>query len=187
MRRAELEELNALCRQHHTALICDEVFSDFTFKGDAYLLWRDQGFLRAVPGKSIHYGFVAQRLAELNAEYNIQSIAYDRWRIDDLKRELDSIGTEIELVPHGQGFKDMAPAIDEAEVIIFDKKIRIHRNPVLTWCSLSAMSDMDPAGGRKFNKRKSTARIDGIQALVMAISNAMRFKEEMIQGEVIFI
>ena len=35
--------------------------------------------------------------------------------MNDLKREIAAIGYDVELVPHGQGFKDMAPAIDAFE------------------------------------------------------------------------
>jgi len=46
VRRGELEELNALCRQHNTALICDEVFADFAFN-------RDQGRVSLVDNNQV--------------------------------------------------------------------------------------------------------------------------------------
>ena len=54
-------------------------------------------------------------VAEVAEEYDLQLLAYDRWRIADFKRELDNIGAQIPMQPFGQGFKDMAPAVDKLE------------------------------------------------------------------------
>jgi phage terminase large subunit-like protein len=74
-----------------------------------YDVWVDRGYLNAVPGVTIDYGFVAKKLAEIAAKCDIRSIQYDRWRIDDLKAALTAIGTELPLEPLGMGFKDMGP------------------------------------------------------------------------------
>jgi hypothetical protein len=44
-------------------------------------------------------------IAEINPsmQNHIMSLAFDRWRINDLKRELDAIGCHVPLEPHGQG------------------------------------------------------------------------------------
>ena len=42
-------------------------------------------------------------------------------------------------------------------------------HPVLTWNAASAKMRTDPAGNRKFDKIKSSGRIDGIVALAMAM------------------
>ena len=52
------------------------------------------------------------KIAELNGQYRIQTLAYDRWRINDLKRELEEMGCNVKLVPHRQGFRDLRPAVD---------------------------------------------------------------------------
>ena len=54
-------------------------------------------------------------VAEVAEEYDLQLLAYDRWRIADFKRELDNIGVQIPMQLFGQGFKDMAPAVDKLE------------------------------------------------------------------------
>jgi phage terminase large subunit-like protein len=129
--------------------------------------------LTPVPGKSLNYSFVARRLGEQLGDFDVESVAYDRWRIDDLRRELDAEGVDIELREFGQGFKDMAPAVDFLEELIISGKLRVCVNPVLKWNVASAVLEEDAAGNRKFTKRKATGRIDGIVALVMAIGNAM--------------
>lgn len=139
-----------------------------------YRAWRDEGYLRTTPSATVNYGFVAQDLAQMDAQSEFMAIAYDRWRISDLENALDEIGVHLPLQPHGQGFKDMAPAIDATEEMILNGKLRVKFNPVLRWNVASAVLEEDPAGNRKFTKRKATGRIDGVVALAMALLIATR-------------
>ena len=77
-----------------------------------YRLWARDEYLLTFPGRSTDPKTVAMKVAELHGLCNIKALAYDRWRVEDFKRELDAIGCGVELMPFGQGFKDMAPAID---------------------------------------------------------------------------
>ena len=61
----------------------------------------------------------------------------------------------LRLVPWGQGFKDMAPAIDALESAVVDRKLIHPNNPCLNWNMANAIAVMDPAGGRKLDKDKS--------------------------------
>ena len=70
------------------------------------------GHLIGVPDAVIRSGFIAAELQKLAAEFEIVSIAYDRWRIDDLKADLADIGCKLALEPRGQGFKDQGPDIE---------------------------------------------------------------------------
>ncbi len=143
-----------------------------------YDKWIKEGHLIAVPGKSIDYEYIALKIAELNKKYNIVGLAYDRWRIDVLLKELnnhdiecyiDGDGSEgIRLCNWGQGFKDMAPAIDELEESIIAGEFRHDGNPVLTWNFSNAVAISDAAGNRKLDKQKARFRIDGAVATVMA-------------------
>lgn len=146
-----------------------------------YVAWRRMGLIDAPEGRAIDYGYIAKRLAELQSEFDIVGIAYDRWRIDLLKKEIDGIGVDVwvdgkdkelpgglRFVPWGQGFKDMAPAIDAVETSVIERHLKHNGNPVLTWCISNAMAVTDPAGNRKLDKSKTRFRIDGAQALAMA-------------------
>lgn len=139
-----------------------------------YRLWRDQGFLTCTPGASVEYGHMVPYLAKCHRESEFAAIGYDRWRIDLLKNELIDAGLDLPLKEYGQGFKDMAPAIDALESAILNKRLRVKFNPILRWNVASAVIESDPAGNRKFAKNKSTGRIDGVVALAMAIAMAER-------------
>lgn len=137
-----------------------------------YDTWAAQGYLTLTPGASVDYAIVAERLASLCEDCNVQVIAFDRWRIDVLKKEVSALGLDLPLHPFGQGFRDMSPAVDTLETEILQGRLRHNNNPVLNMCATNAVVVKDPAGNRKLDKAKSTARIDGIIALLMAVGRS---------------
>lgn len=144
-----------------------------------YAIWAAQGRISALPGRSIHPRAVAMVIAELVNRYDVVGMAYDRWGISNLLREFDEIGLEahkdgdpgdgLRLVPWGQGFRDMSPAVDALETAVLHRDLIHDGNPVLTWNMGNAVAVMDPAGGRKIDKAKARFRIDGAVALAMAL------------------
>lgn len=135
-----------------------------------YDLWAEQGYIRTTPGGSVDYEYVVADLAEILADAYGFKIAFDRWRINVFKKELERAGYEWEMVEHGQGFKDMSPALDTLEADLLNGRLRHGMNPVLTMCAANAVVTRDPAGNRKLDKHKANGRIDGMVALAMAVS-----------------
>lgn len=134
-----------------------------------YPLWARDGLITATPGRAIDRAYIVHTLGELASNFDIQAIAYDRWRIEDLKKMLADEGLDLNLIPWGQGFKDMGPAVDRIESAILNKTLLHDGNQVLTWCAGNAVAVPDPAGARKLDKSKSYDRIDALIALVMAV------------------
>lgn len=142
-----------------------------------YDVWARQGLLRTTPGASVDYEHVATDIAEILSDLDVQAIAFDRWRIDLLKKEFDRLGVDLPLVEHGQGFKDMSVALDALEAELLNGRIAHGGHPVLTMCAANAVVTKDPAGGRKLDKAKATGRIDGLQALAMSMGIASKATE----------
>ena len=134
-----------------------------------YDVWVKAGHLRTTPGASVDYAWVAAEIGGLLAGCNVQAIAYDRWRIDLLKKELDAIGVNLPLIPWGQGYKDMAPAVDALEAELLNGRIAHGNHPVLAMCAANAVVTKDPSGSRKLDKSRATGRIVGMVALAMAM------------------
>ena len=140
-----------------------------------YYDWWKQGLIEAPPGMAIDYRYVVHKLIELSTMYDIRAVAFDRWRIDIIKLLLKSEGVSEEdlvLVPFGQGFKDMSPAVDRVEELLLSNMIRHGNHPVLRWCASNAVAIKDPAGNRKLDKAKSFGRIDGLVTLAMGLQLA---------------
>lgn len=145
--------------------------------------WAQEGYLTVIDGNIIDYEIVVQGIAQKIQEWGLvptdfDAVGFDRWRIDDLAKFLPEYGLEAWLTKgvdgtsilreHGQGFKDMSPAIDALETSILKRTIRHGNHPLLNMCMFQAIPTTDPAGNRKLDKNKSTGRIDGAIALAMS-------------------
>ena len=150
-----------------------------------YDVWEKQGVLHTTEGNVVHYGYIENFIEELGLKYNIREIAFDRWGAVQMTQNLENLGFTV--VPFGQGFKDMSPALDSLEAELLNARIHHDANPVLTMCMANCVVTKDPAGGRKLDKSKSTARIDTAVALTMAIGVADMKYEKPVEYGVYFI
>lgn len=160
-------------------LLNEQSARDFGAGSGRYREWAEAGFLRLSPSRSIDPGVVALAIAELHQRYRVRGLAYDRWRIQSLLNEFDRIGLRafkdgdkgdgLRLMPWGQGYQDMAPAVDALELAIFERRLAHPNHPILNWNVANAVVTMDKAGNRKLDKDKARFRIDGAVALAMAM------------------
>jgi phage terminase large subunit-like protein len=72
----------------------------------------------------------------------------------------------------------LGPAWREFEKLILDRKLRHGGHPILRWMAGNVETETDAQGNQKPSKRHSTERIDGIVALLMALSRWMANGEE---------
>lgn len=137
-----------------------------------YDVWEKQGYIKMTEGNVVHYGFIETFIEELGKKYNIREIAFDRWGAVQMTQNLDGMGFTV--VPFGQGYKDMSPPTKELMKLTLEKKISHGGNPVLRWMMDNIHIKMDPAGNIKADKEKSTEKIDGAVATIMALDRAIR-------------
>lgn len=144
-----------------------------------YDVWHKQGHIFTVTGKTVDYKLVIPVIMDfISGVENVVSIGFDRWRIDLFKKACEELGVELPLVPHGQGFKDMSPALDTLEAELLNARLTHNGNPCLTMAAANAVVTKDPAGGRKLDKSKATSRIDPMVALTMACGVANLVAED---------
>jgi len=134
-----------------------------------YREWRDTGLVTFTSGRAIDKRSIVMQLAEIGSTFDLQGLAFDRWRMADLKKLLDDEGIELPMADFGQGYISMGPAVDALETVILAGKLRHGGHPVLRWHARNTVAEIDPSGSRKPSKSKSASRIDGIVALTMAV------------------
>ncbi len=137
-----------------------------------YDIWKRQGFLMTTEGNVVHYGYIEQFIEKLGERFNIREIAFDRWGAVQMVQNLEGMGFTV--VPFGQGFKDMSPPTKELMKLVLEKRIAHGGHPVLRWMMDNIYIRSDPAGNIKPDKEKSTEKIDGAVATVMALDRAIR-------------
>ena len=163
-----------------------------------YSTWVKQGFLSAVPGKSISYLHVAQSIFEDAHNYNIGLLAYDAYAFRrGLVPELQELGLDLseKFIEHPQGGtkkgkpnelmieaaadSDREPeglwmpgSIRQLEDLLLEKRIKIHKNPATVSAIMSSVTKADSWENYWLDKSKSTNKIDAAVALAMAVGAA---------------
>lgn len=137
-----------------------------------YDIWERQGYLQTTEGNVVHYGYIEKFIEELGKKFNIREIAFDRWGAVQMVQNLESMGFTV--VPFGQGFKDMSPPTKELMKLTLEQKIAHGEHPVLRWNMDNIFIRTDPAENIKADKEKSTEKIDGAVATIMALDRAIR-------------
>ena len=137
-----------------------------------YDQWARRGFIQTTEGNVVHYGFIERFICELGERYDIREIAHDRWNATMMVQTLEDDG--FTMVPFGQGFKDMSPPTKELMRLVLEHRLCHGGHPVLRWNMDNAYVRTDPAGNLKLDKEKSTEKVDGAVALVMALDRAQR-------------
>jgi len=137
-----------------------------------YSLWARQGYVTSTEGNVIDYKSVQHTLEEYREIFDIKEIAFDRWGATKLSQDLIEAG--FTMVPFGQGFASMSAPTKELMNLVLGRRLRHGGNPVLRWNADNLVVNQDPAGNLKPDKAKSTQKIDGIVALIMAIDRATR-------------
>lgn len=146
-----------------------------------YDLWAQQGWITATPGSIVDYAFVVDKIKELCERYDVVGLAYDPWKIEALKEVAAGKEIFLPMVKHSQGFtgamtKDslwMPRSIEAWEESILTETYFVEANPVTLMCAANAQITQDPAGNRKFEKRKASGKMDGTVAQAMSVGFAV--------------
>lgn len=134
-----------------------------------YTQWQAMGYLDTTPGRAVSRRVVAQRLSALCEFFEVVACAYDRWRMEDLMAMANDEGITLPtMLPFGQGYKDMSPAVEHFEEMLLNGRLAHPNHPVMNWCANNAVCTADDAGNRKPSKDKANGRIDLIVAAIMA-------------------
>ena len=137
-----------------------------------YDVWQRQGKLETTEGNVVHYGYIEKFIERLGERFNIREIAFDRWGAVQMVQNLEGMGFTV--VPFGQGFASMSPPTKELMKLVLEERIAHGGHPVLRWNMDNIFIRTDPAGNIKADKAKSTEKIDGAIALIMALDRAIR-------------
>ncbi len=136
-----------------------------------YDVWERQGRFVLTDGNVIDYRAIRQDLLALRESYEIREVSFDRWNSSELVTELSEDG--FEMVRVGQGFADMQAPTKRLMELVLGGRIAHGRCPVLRWMASNVIVKVDPAGNIKPDKGRSREKIDGIVAIIMALSGVI--------------
>jgi phage terminase large subunit-like protein len=132
--------------------------------------WVAEGWMKTTPGDVIDYDFIRATMNDLQTKYDIREVAIDRWNATHLANQLAGDGFNV--VAFGQGYASMSAPAKEFEALVLSGRLRHGGNPVMRWMVGNCSVERDAAGNIKPSKKKSSEKIDGVVATVMALGRA---------------
>src|SRR5215207_517879 len=135
-------------------------------------VWVRDGWLELTPGNVLDYQHVRAAMNADRDQWSIVEAGYDPWNASSLVTDLQGDGWD--LTPVRQGFATMSGPTKELQRAVLEGKLRHGGNPIVRWQVDHLGVSMDPAGNVKPDKAKSSEKIDGLVACIMAIDRASR-------------
>ncbi|MEU3000190.1 terminase TerL endonuclease subunit [Streptomyces sp. NPDC006995] len=141
--------------------------------------WVNAGLLTLTEGDAIDYAAIEDQILADSRTYRIQRLSYDRMFAGGSLQRIEANPRIGEVVPVMQTYSGMGPAAKETERLLREKAFVHDGNKVLRWnagCVEVIRDGNDNMRPVKPKRDESSARIDGIAALVMAVDGYLRRK-----------
>lgn len=133
-----------------------------------YDVWKRDGYLLTCPGPSINHEVIYNKIKELRGLFSFTEIAFDSWNAQWISGKLISDGFKAERAPMGYG--TLSEPMKELMSAVLQKKLEHFGDPILSWNAGNVSATTDANGNIRPDKDKSKEKIDGIVAVIMAMS-----------------
>lgn len=136
--------------------------------------WRRQGLLKVTPGDVIDQDAIKAEVLALAKEFRVREVAFDSWNATQIAVDLGAHGLEV--VEVRQGFKSMSEPTKELAALVASGKLQHGGHPVLRWMADNLVVREDVNGNVAPDKGRAADKIDGVVALIMALSRRGQLK-----------
>lgn len=138
-----------------------------TDKNDTYLI--------ATPGNMVDYREIEKVVINQYFKNKTKHVEYDRKFSAGLVTNL--MENNIELSPFSQTLQNYSSPTKEFMRLVMSGKLRVGKNPILKWMLSGCVAISDTNENIRIDKSRSTKRIDGIIASIMALAGTMTVEE----------
>lgn len=163
------EEIQTFIIYPHLYTPGDNMHERKELDGNDYPRWVADGALIPTEGKYVNFENVLDELYKYDIDTPFAQIGYDRWGSPTIINRLEN---KWDVIPLGQGTGTMTPAINDFENLLIDGKIIIANNEVFNIMAKNVVAVITD-GGIRYSKTKSKFKIDGIIAMIMALTLAI--------------
>lgn len=146
--------------------------------------WIMDGRLKVTDGNVVDYSVISDDLLKANVEHPITALAFDRAFSYSVVPVLFEQG--LNLQPFSQGIMSISAPTKEFERIVLSGTLAHDGSPVTSWMLSNVAIFQDGNGNIRPHKGKSTEKIDGIVAAVMAVGQWMTDKMKDQGGSYLF-
>lgn len=137
-----------------------------------YQRWIDEHWIEPTPGNVVDQDEVKKTLLDWRKQFNILACPYDTWDATKLSIELSDQGMPVQ--EFIQGLRSYSHPSKEFLNLIEQRKLDHGKNPVLEWMASNIRFEQDKNLNLMPTKKKSTGRIDGLTATIMAYGAALK-------------
>jgi phage terminase large subunit-like protein len=144
------------------------------------LNWVERELIRTTEGNTTDYATIVRDICELATQFDIQMLGYDPWGpANAMVQTLQAEGFPLEkLEKYRQSLAELASPTKELERLVIGGMLQQNENPVLRWMASNVTVKQDESGNIRPDKGKSSDKIDGIVALIMALGLSMKHRVE---------
>jgi phage terminase large subunit-like protein len=140
-------------------------------RNSQYSGWALQELLATTPGDVLDFQCIEDDLSALSSQYEIAEIGFDPWQATQLAQRMTQTGaTMIEVRNTVANFS--AP-MKEIDALVRSGRLHHNGDPVLTWMVSNVVCHMDAKDNIYPRKERPENKIDGVVALIIAMSRAM--------------
>lgn len=135
-----------------------------------YLVWVDQGWLKAQDGTRIDHQAIRDVLAWARGLFHIELIGFDPWHADTLIGQLvkEDGFSEDQVLEVPQTYAGMSSAETWFKAEVLAGSIDANGCPVTAWAISNTVEQTDGKGNIFFTKKKSRGRIDPVKSMTTA-------------------
>ena len=137
-----------------------------------YAGWARSGRIIVTPGNVIDFGWIEGELVALASRFEVRAVAFDPFQATQLSTRMLMEGLPmIEVRPTVLNFSEPMKTL---EALVLQKKLQHDSDPVLTWMASNVVAHLDAKDNIYPRKERPENKIDGIVALIMALSRAIQ-------------
>lgn len=136
-----------------------------------YMEFHSMELLTVTDGEVIDFEVIKDDMREFAGRFDIQQYAYDPWQATQLAQEMENEG--LVMVEVRQTVQNMSEAMKEMEKLVLQKLLAHGNCPILTWMVSNVVAQLDKKDNIYPTKERVENKIDGVVALIMAISRAI--------------
>jgi phage terminase large subunit-like protein len=142
--------------------------------------WMHTGRLTVTPGNVIDFSWIEADLNDLSSRFAVQAVAFDPFQATQLSTRMMSEGLPmIEVRPTVLNFSEPMKTL---EALVLQKKLVHDGDPVLGWMVSNVVAHLDAKDNIYPRKERAENKIDGIVALIMALSRAFLPGDSVVLG-----
>ena len=142
--------------------------------------WMGSGRLTVTPGNVIDFSWIEADLVDFASRFAIQAVAFDPFQATQLSTRMLAEGLPmIEVRPTVLNFSEPMKTL---EALVLQRKLIHDGDPVLGWMVSNVVAHLDAKDNIYPRKERPENKIDGIVALIMALSRAITPGTQVVLG-----